>query len=322
MGNNQSAQEAAAKAAAEVAAERAAKAAAKAAKEEKLRKEKELLSKPWRTNKKNAWTEAEVESMRDEIAGADHILKNYSEIEHFNVLLLGTPSSGKTALRNTVGSAFSDDILKLAFAGQSSKSLTKTLRAYPVRNQINSNDEKLNIKFWDTMGIDEHVSILVDHILDGRLQNGTRLDKATENQRAETETEIKHKMHCILFVINATKLSLLEDSDEMNMISEIVEKANSREVPSMLVLTHVDQICEHVDADTKTVFRSPQIKALIDKAADITGFAPLKIQPIRNYHKEGGKVTEIDFLTLLLLKNVTECCKEHVQALMDAQENY
>ena len=58
---------------------------------------------------------------------ADYRINGNVQIEHFNVLLLGTPSSGKTSLRNTIGSAFSDNILKLAFAGgsQDDSSLTK-----------------------------------------------------------------------------------------------------------------------------------------------------------------------------------------------------
>ena len=99
------------------------------------------MVEPWRTNKKNGWTgEAsrsilviilsilmqEVSAMKNEVA--DFAIPEDSGVEHFNILLLGTSSSGKTSLCNTVGSAFVDKILKLASSGQSETSLTKIVK--------------------------------------------------------------------------------------------------------------------------------------------------------------------------------------------------
>ena len=68
----------------------------------------------------------EVSAMKNEVA--DFAIPEDSGVEHFNILLLGTPSSGKTSLRNTVGSAFVGKILKLASSGQSETSLTKIVK--------------------------------------------------------------------------------------------------------------------------------------------------------------------------------------------------
>jgi len=91
----------------------------------------------------------------------------------------------------------------------------------------------------------------------------------------------------------------------------------------MLVLTHVDKVCQHVSKETSTVFKSPQIRNLVEKdAVDATGFPAYKTHPIRNYSTEGIKETSIDFLSLLLMTQVMECCEEYFHYLEDLQEDY
>jgi len=91
----------------------------------------------------------------------------------------------------------------------------------------------------------------------------------------------------------------------------------------MLVLTHVDKVCQHVSKETSTVFRSPQIYNLVEKdAVDATSFPANKIHPIRNYSTEVIKDTSIDFLSLLLMTQVMECCEEYCQYLKELLEDY
>jgi len=278
--------------------------------------------KLWRENKKDGWSETEASEMRANIA--DYRIHHSVQIEHFNVLLLGTPSSGKTSLRNTIGSAFSDNILKLAFAGagglDNDTSLTKKLSSYPVRDKKDGKNEVLKLKFWDTMGLEQKLTIqTICKIIDGEVESGTPLEGPLTKGRSAPEA--KHKMHCILFVINATKLTALEETWK-DMIDGIKKEANNRGVPSMVVLTHVDRMCPEVAADTRAVFKSEKIRKLIEEAAHITTFTENKIHPIRNYSKEGIKNTSIDFLTLLLVQNVVECCDEYCDKLVDDEENY
>jgi len=290
---------------------------------EKKKKSEELLVEPWRTNKKNGWNGEEVSAMKNEVA--DFAIPEDSGVEHFNILLLGTPSSGKTSLRNTVGSAFVDKILKLASSGQSETSLTKILKSYPIRSKAEGSTKKLGVKFWDTMGLDDNLRLkTICKIMDGKVPHNTTLEGNLEDVvlRSESEIGIKHKMHCILFVVNATKLAALGDT-LAEKIREITTEAEERGLPSMLVLTHVDKICQHVSKDTSTVFKSPQIRNLVEEAAaEATGFPPYKIHPIRNYSTQGIKDPSIDFLSLLLMTQVMECCQEYCHYLEDLEEDY
>jgi len=292
----------------------------KKAAEEKTKAEA-LLYEPWRENRKNGWNDEEVSAMREEVANFD--IPEDSGVEHFNILLLGTPSSGKTSLRNTVGSAFVDKILKLAFAGQAEKSLTKILKSYPVRAKMEGSKKKLGIKFWDTMGLDDSLHTkTICKILDGKVPHGTKLEGNLEDVETRSESEIKHKMHCILFVVNATKLAALGET-LLNKIGEITTEAEERGLPLMLVLTHVDKICPHVSKDTSTVFKSPRIRDLVEKdAVDATSVPAYKIHPMRNYFTQGIKDTAIDFLSLLLMTQVMECCDEYCDYLEDSKQDY
>jgi len=287
------------------------------------KKEKELLADPWRKNRMNGWTDEEVSAMQSKVAGFE--ISKDSGIEHFNILLLGTPLSGKTSLCNTVCSAFDDKILKLSqirtgHASQNAGSMTKIFRSYPVRTNT-----KVSYKFWDTMGLDDKLhSNTIYQILDGKVPHNTKIEGKLEEAklRSESEIGIKQKMHCILFVINATKLAALGDTLPKK-IREITDEAEERGLPAMLVLTHVDKVCQHVSKETSTVFKSPQIRNLVEKdAPDVTGFPAFKIHPIRNYSTQGMKETSIDFLSLLLMTQVMECCEEYCHYLEDLQEDY
>jgi len=290
---------------------------------EKKRKAEELLSEPWRMNKKNGWTDEEVSAMQNEVAG--FAIPEDSGVEHFNILLLGPPAAGKSSLRNTVGSAFDNKLEKLASSGDGETSLTRMLKGYPIRLKTEGNNRKLGIKFWDTMGMDDNLKMkTICKIMDGKVKNDTKLDGNLEDveTRSDSEIGIKHKMHCILFVINATKLAALGDT-LMQMGREIATEAEERGLPTMIVLTNVDKWCPHVDKDTKTVFKSQRIRDLVEKdAVKATGFPAYKIHPIRNYSTQGINETGIDFLTLLLMTQVMECCEEYCEHLEDLKEDY
>jgi len=302
----------------------------KQAEEDERKRKKEAeeapLPTPWRTNKYNKWTDEEVRAMRKEITEYQFPATS-EELNHFNILLLGTPNSGKTSLRNTVASVFSEDIKTLAATGtESLSSITKRLQNFQLRNEFASDgDQKLKMKFWDTMGLDDGLPTEnIFKIIDGQVKNKTLLEGNLEGGlRNESEVEIKHKMHCILFVVNPTKLATFDPKEKtMTKITEIMAGAQKRGIPYKLVLTHADKMCPHVDEDLRLVFKSPRIKTLIDTAAGITTVSALNIHPIRNYSKEGDKVMAIDFLTLNLVRKIFEVCKEYCQKLEDDKEDY
>ena len=64
------------------------------------------------------------------------------------------------------------------------------------------------------------------------------------------------------------------------------------------------------------------MKQVEKDAVDATGFPANKIHPIRNYSTEVIKETSIDFLSLLLMTQVMECCEEYCHHLEDLQEDY
>lgn len=298
---------------------------------EKKKEMETLLDEPWRMNKRNGWNYEEVLAMREEIAG--YVIPDKSGIENFNVLLLGTPTSGKTSLRNTVGSAFEDKVLKLALAGEAGASMTKMLKCYPIRAKTEGTTSTVRskmdvgINLWDTKGLDDDLHTdTICKIIDGKVQHNTNLENNLEDvvTRTESEIGIKDKMHCILFIVNGLKcVSLGEGDNLLKKIKEITAEAEERGLPTLLVLTHVDRCCQHVGKDTNTVFKSPRIRDLVERdAVSVTGFPANKIHPIRNYTKELIKDPAIDFLSLLLMTQVMECCDEYCEYLAYNLQHY
>merc|ERR1719228_766371 len=124
--------------------------------------------------------------MQNEVAG--FAIPQDSGVEHFNILLLGPPAAGKSSLCNTVASAFSNKLDKLASSGDGETSLTKMLKSYPIRHKTDGNNTKLGIKFWDTMGMDDNLKMkTLCKIMDGKVKNYTKLDGNLEDVETRSE---------------------------------------------------------------------------------------------------------------------------------------
>lgn len=287
---------------------------------EKKKKEavkmKELLEDPWRKIAKQGWNEDELLQLKNEVAAN----KFPESINFFNILLVGQISAGKSSIINTIESAMNSDeqVTNKAVAGTAgqSKSLTKQLRFYKIK--------EAHVKFWDTMGLeveDEGLDIQkVCMIMDGKVKNDATLDGTLDPRSLRDAPEIKDQMHCVIFAVHAEKFAAL-DENILGKLTKIRYATNQRDIPCLVVCTAVDLVCDHVEKDIRNVFYSRNIQKLFTMVSERSGFPLNMIHPQRNYVKETQTELNIDFLTMLLFKQIVKVSKDFCERLLDGEDD-
>merc|ERR1719483_1403647 len=98
---------------------------------------------------------------------------------------------------------------------------------------------------------------------------------------------------------------------------EVRRAANKRGMSPFVILTGIDKICEHVEKDTSKVFHSQNIQKMVKLVGEKSGIAENKIFPMRNYYKETQKDPNIDFLTMMVLRQIVRFADGFVEDLVD-----
>merc|ERR1719419_218101 len=108
--------------------------------------------------------------------------------------------------------------------------------------------------------------------------------------------------------------------DKMKAIWEYARKRKPVPVPSMVILTGVDSVCEHVERETSKVFHSKLIHEVVQNVSQASGYPELKISPQRNYVSQQEKVPDIDALTLWNTKQIFDMAADFCDEICDDME--
>jgi len=185
--------------------------------------------------------------------------------------------------------------------------------------------QEIKLRFFDTMGLeveqDEGINIdTIEKIMDGYVKPNTilenNLERAKMNGDLRKQPELKDKMHGLVFVINAEQFSLI-DENVLKKLVKIRKAANERDIPSMIIMTAIDRVCEHVEKDTSKVFLSRNIEKMVDIVSEKSGYPINMVNPQRNYVKDQVKVEGIDLLTLYHVRQLVWSVSDYYQQLAD-----
>ena len=75
-------------------------------------------------------------------------------------------------------------------------------------------------------------------------------------------------------------------------------------VPCLALLTHIDQLCQHVATDNSLVFRSTAVLDVVTNTAAVIGISRSNIIPVHNYENEISTDEAKDALALLALRQM------------------
>ncbi|XP_024134939.1 interferon-induced protein 44-like [Oryzias melastigma] len=280
---------------------------------------KEIINfeNPWRST---IWTPEKRNELMESI-------KSYkplnTSVPQAQVLLVGGVRAGKSSFFNSINSVFRGHVTSQAISGTSSTSLTTLFRSRSVK--AGREGEPLPILICDTMGlekvqesgchIDDIISIVNGHIPD-RYQFNPSDPLQPEAHGFCENPELKDKIHCVAYVIDASKISIMPHEME-DKLKAIRKKVNSSGIPQLVLLTQVDEACPLVKKDIRNVYKSKYIKDLMEEASTRVGVPLSCIVPVKNYSEELELDTNTDILLLTAAVQILRFVDNYIDEISD-----
>ncbi|XP_042565249.1 interferon-induced protein 44-like isoform X2 [Clupea harengus] len=248
-------------------------------------------------------------------------LKN-PQVKHLNFLLHGPVGAGKSSIINSIQSIFMNRVeVGALVAATTGKSFTLTYNSYQIKNIEN---KALPYVFSDIMGLeiankegshpDDIINILKGHIREGTMFNSSCPvpEKDRNYNRSPTPSD---KIHCLISVLPADKISLMEKNNLFEKMGEIRKKASGMDIPQVVFMTHVDSACPVVKDNLTRIYSSKNIKKKMQECSNLTGIPMTCIFPVKNYHEENKLDGNMDSLILDALESVVNFAESYVDRL-------
>uniref|UniRef100_A0AAR2KUB0 G domain-containing protein n=1 Tax=Pygocentrus nattereri TaxID=42514 RepID=A0AAR2KUB0_PYGNA len=242
-----------------------------------------------------------------------------SDVSHLRILLYGQIGVGKSCFVNSVDSAFQHEIINRAGeAPCSGKSYTKKYKTYKIRNV---NGGFLPFVMNDVMGLENKdgvqtadvISALLGHVKEGYEFNpDTPLTEGDRNYVSNPSPD--DKVHCLVTIVSANSLSLMDQS-VIKKMKTVKQQANDIDIPQIVLLTKIDEVCLLVKQDVKKTYTSKKIQEKINQCSNMIG-APVKfIFPVKNYCYESDTNDPTDILIMLALRHMVSAANDYVASL-------
>uniref|UniRef100_A0A8C7WUQ3 Interferon-induced protein 44-like n=1 Tax=Oryzias sinensis TaxID=183150 RepID=A0A8C7WUQ3_9TELE len=212
-----------------------------------------------------------------------------SSVTQARVLLIGAVGAGKSSFFNSLNSIFRGHVTSQAISGSCS-----------------TKGKPLPLILCDTMGLEQNVGAGLDiddisNILKGHLPDRYQFNPSVPLQSEAhgfcKSPGLKDKIHCVTYVLDASKISIMSTKME-EKLKTIRRKVNLMEIPQLVLLTKVDEVCSLVKEDIRNVYRSSYIRDVVEEAATRVGVPLSCIIPVKNYSQELELETDIDILLL------------------------
>uniref|UniRef100_A0A3Q3A5Z9 Interferon induced protein 44f3 n=1 Tax=Kryptolebias marmoratus TaxID=37003 RepID=A0A3Q3A5Z9_KRYMA len=254
-----------------------------------------VFEKPWRG--------IDWEPKRNELMES---IKTYKPIvdsvPKARVLMIGPVGAGKSSFFNSINSVFRGHITSQAISGCAATSLTTQFRTYSVK--AGRGGKPLPIILCDTMGleegkgagldIDDINSILKGHLPDLYQQFNPAVPLHSEAHGYQKSPGLKDKIHCVVYVIDAGKISIMPTKLEEKL--EAIRRKVNLLIPQLVLLTKVDEACPLVKEDLRNIYNSGYIK---DTEVSARLGVPLScVVPVKNYSEELELDMSCDILLL------------------------
>uniref|UniRef100_A0A9J8BBA5 Interferon-induced 44-like protein n=1 Tax=Cyprinus carpio carpio TaxID=630221 RepID=A0A9J8BBA5_CYPCA len=232
-----------------------------------------------------------------------------SKVKYIRILLAGEVGAGKSSFINSVNSAFQRRITTEALADSvSGTSFTRTYRTYYIRN----GQSLLPFVFNDIMGLESGESNGahqedIAKALEGLLKEGHNFNPTDsgKNDDCKSETSLEDLTYCLVYVIAADKVSMMDD-DVFRKMRYIRQKASSLEIPQAVIMTRVDEACPLVGKNLQKIYTSKKIKEKMQECSNSVGVPMSHIFPVKNYHEEIDTQNDMDVLILRALTQIVQ----------------
>ncbi|KAM8744973.1 interferon-induced protein 44-like [Acanthopagrus schlegelii] len=275
------------------------------------------LEKPWRTVIWESETRTELmESIKSYKA-------TVSSVSQIRVLLIGPVGAGKSSFFNAINSVFRGHVTSQAMSGSSTTSLTTQFRSFSLK--AGREGKPLPIILCDTMGLEENTgsglniddisNILKGHLPD-RYQFNPSVPLDSEAHGYRKSPVIKDKIHCVAYVVDACKVSIMPTKLE-EKLEAIRRKVNLMGIPQLVLLTKVDEACPLVKEDVRNVYKSDYIKEMMQEVSTRLGVPLSCVVPVKNYSEELELDPNCDILLLCAVKQMLRFADNYFDEISD-----
>ncbi|KAL6481237.1 hypothetical protein MHYP_G00093170 [Metynnis hypsauchen] len=242
-----------------------------------------------------------------------------SDVSHLRILLHGQIGTGKSCFINSVESTFQNKIINRAGeASNAGKSCTKKYKTYNIRNGYGGflpfvMNDVMGLENKDGIQTNDVISALLGHVKEGYEFNpGTPLMEGNCNYVSNPSPD--DKVHCLVTVVSANNISLMDQS-VIDKMKTVRERANNIGIPQIVLLTKIDEACPLVKEDLKKTYTSKKIHEKIYQCSHMLG-APVKfIFPVKNYCYESETNDPTDILIMLALRPIVSAANDYVASL-------
>ncbi|XP_033821396.1 interferon-induced protein 44-like isoform X1 [Periophthalmus magnuspinnatus] len=272
------------------------------------------LQTPWR---RVEWTEEERSALVQRLSSYAPCCP---DVGRARVLLLGPVGSGKSSFISSVDSVFEGRVTNRAMVGQGQSSFTQKLQCFPLC----PSKRTCALELWDSMGFGDCSGPNLQQLLSvvkGHAPEGYEF-RAEQALSSDTEGYIKRpglreQMHCVAFVLDASKVLTSSYSKGTGVfLRQLRRHVSDLGVHQVVLLTHVDQICNKTQKDTSEVYTSSVIRQMMYKAAELVGMSPSSVVPVRNYWCE----LELDLSSDILLLRALELLLQYTDLYYREQQ--
>jgi len=231
-----------------------------------------------------------------------------------NISLFGGAGTGKSTCINGVQSAFKGRAVNRALAGGNGDHITTGYNDYFL-------DSNLAICLWDSMGfsLKNYSGAAFEFMLDGLLLPNFdfQQEPVFGKQGTRANPKLDDKIHSICLFVPAMQVS---DSGHCARVVEFVNRARSRNLQVLLVLSQVDEYVDELQSpeDYQDVYCNPTVIELVDTVAKNTGLSRMNVVPLINYHSIPPPNTYLDYIVLNLLQRALYNADDYFDALHQA----
>ncbi|XP_039591561.1 interferon-induced protein 44-like [Polypterus senegalus] len=184
-------------------------------------------------------------------------------------------------------------------------------RTYPV--QDGKGGKKLPFILCDTMGmestgdengihIDDIISVIKGHVPD-TYEFNPKAPINRNDKRYRVEPRLADKVHCVVYVVEADKICLM-DQNLLKKFKLFRTEVNNMEIPLLVLVTKIDEACPEVKKDLTKVYRSRYLYEKVIEVEHMLGAPISSISPIKNYSTETELNLHMDVLILKALQQM------------------
>ncbi|XP_051977507.1 interferon-induced protein 44-like [Xyrauchen texanus] len=276
--------------------------------------------KPWRNI---LWTAQQRGKLMELIKNHKPLMTSVRQVR---ILMIGPVGAGKSSFFNSINSIFMGRMTGKAMSGSSSTSLTTQFRTYPVKD--GREGKPLSFVLCDTMGLEEQTGAGLDiedisSILQGHIQDRYKFNPVTpfqSTQKASISASLQKQIHCVVYVIDGTKISLMSSKLE-EKLAAIRRKVNSMGVPQFVLMTKVDEACSHVEKDLQNIYVSSYIKTKVQEVSSRLGVPVSCVLPVKNYSQELELNLNCDVLLLTALQQMLNFADDYLDDVSSMEGN-